>query len=181
MRRRATTGRCFGSNLTKKMPQGWFAESGRSRLISWILAAFCRVDAEFLRRVVEGELLEVVASRSASPARRAGSATSWSKRLDRRRARRGGRSASAQPSLSSIQHLSAGLTPDGGVDALEVGVLDVLLDLGADLDEGLLARWCTRAACRAWSGCCRRSRPAPRGSRRGPGRRGTSGSCRPPR
>ena len=40
MRRSATTGSCFGSNLTKKMPHGWFAVSGRMRLISWILAAF---------------------------------------------------------------------------------------------------------------------------------------------
>ena len=40
MRRRATTGRRFGSNLTKKMPQGWPGTSGRRRLISWIVAAF---------------------------------------------------------------------------------------------------------------------------------------------
>ena len=40
MRRSATTGRRFGSNLTKKMPQGWPVTSGRRRLISWILAAF---------------------------------------------------------------------------------------------------------------------------------------------
>ena len=39
MLRRATTGRRFGSNLTKKTPQGWFAANGRRRLISCIFAA----------------------------------------------------------------------------------------------------------------------------------------------
>ena len=102
----------FGSNLTKKMPQGWLADSGRRRLISSILAAFFGVDAEFLRRVrrrsaprsrrrdrpvqlvaqVGDELVE------ASDLGQCGAL------IGRHR---------AQPSLSSIQHLSDGFTPTG--------------------------------------------------------------------
>jgi hypothetical protein len=39
IRRRATTGSFFGSNLTKKTPQRCRGESGRSRLMLSILAA----------------------------------------------------------------------------------------------------------------------------------------------
>ena len=61
MRRSATTGRRFGSNLTKKMPQGWPGTSGRRRLISWILAAFfASIPSSSLTGVLEGQLLEVV-------------------------------------------------------------------------------------------------------------------------
>ena len=114
MRRSATTGSFFGSNLTKKMPQGWFGESGRRRLISWILAAFFGVDPELVgrevRRVVH--VLESVAvDRPAHLVAQVGD--ELVEALDAPRARRGGRSASAQPSFSSIQHLSAGLTPTG--------------------------------------------------------------------
>ena len=59
IRRSATTGSLFGSNLTKKTPHGWFADSGRSRLISWIFAALA-IDPEFFWRVLEEGILEVV-------------------------------------------------------------------------------------------------------------------------
>ena len=60
MRRRATTGSCFGSNLTKKMPQGWFTAKGRRRLISSIFVALAGIEPELIGRVVECKVLEVV-------------------------------------------------------------------------------------------------------------------------
>ena len=60
MRRSATTGSFFGSNLTKKMPQGCFGESGRRRLISWILAAVLGSMPELVGREVVEEIVHVL-------------------------------------------------------------------------------------------------------------------------
>ena len=62
MRRSATTGRRFGSNLTKKMPQGWPVTSGRRRLISWILAVFLASIPSSSGVYSKSQLLEVVRS-----------------------------------------------------------------------------------------------------------------------
>ena len=56
-RRNATTGSFFGSNSTKKMPQGCYVESGRRRWISSIFAAARGVDPEFLGRELEDQVV----------------------------------------------------------------------------------------------------------------------------
>ena len=53
MRRRATTGSLFGSNLTKKMPQGWLRRERAQALDLLDLRGVLRIDAELLGRVVE--------------------------------------------------------------------------------------------------------------------------------
>ena len=137
IRRSATTGSFFGSNLTKKMPQGWLVDSGRSRLISWIFAALGAVDPELLRRVVERQLVEV--RRVDRPVHLVSQvAISDGKRADlpelgalRRRHR-------AQPSFSSIQHLRAGLTPIGASTRLRYVFLMCFSTCRSQLDERLL-------------------------------------------
>ena len=48
MRRSATTGSRFGSNLTKKMPQGWLRRERAQALDLLDLGGGLRVDAELL-------------------------------------------------------------------------------------------------------------------------------------